>query len=357
MNSTGKKKIKKTSPKKKVKKKRFFGRGDVTPTEEAEKKDISKKLVYYKMVVIGLIFIIVAVGVLIRASIIDDLFWKSIITSIGSALLGIGVLSIVFDVFFKLETIKLFQKTLIDELDSQHHFVENGLTRLGDRDDLVYKDFFIDAQSKLKLQGISLPFMNTEHCEPIIVRRVLDKNDDVSIKILLLNPCSLLSYKRAQCKQYDSIEEFYDTLLYHIRRYFHIGNSIIKKSGKELDRNKYDVKLYSSLTYCSLLIQDNIVNISFFLENAKGASTKYFEMVKTDEKGDLYSTLEKHFDICWNNPNAISIFDPEFENRILSMNNSEKEILESKLPINGVINSNKKPSRNQKNSKAQEAAK
>ena len=100
----------------------------------------------------------------------------------------------------------------------------------------------------------------------------------------------------------------------------------LKEQGIDVSK-RYDIRIYSTIPTTSCAFNDSILNISFYDERVPATMTPVWIFERNDSEGNLYKYYQHNFDVIWQD--AISIFDKDFEKKVVQSYEEELKLVSS----------------------------
>lgn len=202
---------------------------------------------------------------------------------------------------------------------------DRELLQIGyNRNRINFVEMIASAKKKIDLLGLSLAPFTTEACISQMFDSITKK--DIRIRVLLLNPFSINTFKRDP--------ELYKGILplpLNIVESIIIFNRLkqrLEDEGKTHSKN-LEVKVHSDIPTVSCFFVDNILNISSYLTYRTGVKSPYLEIhwiEKVDEC--LYDVYLQNYELIF--AKSISIFKNGFIDEMIKVNKQESELLTDK---------------------------
>jgi hypothetical protein len=191
------------------------------------------------------------------------------------------------------------------------------------RGDIDFKNFIESSRGFLKIIGLSVPDITEEACRHKMMERLRTDNS-FEIQILLVNPKSIVAYKRAQAQTYKSPESFFNRVYYTIAELRDFKAVIDQEDG--IDSTHFDVRLYDVIPSSSCMITEDLVHVTPYVITNTGALSTFVVYEDTSSDNSVYDQYLRHFDNIWRN--SSSIFLESLEEIGKRVNEGETQIIE-----------------------------
>jgi hypothetical protein len=201
--------------------------------------------------------------------------------------------------------------SIVEEAGLSNYYTKRG--------DASLVDMIINSKKKLDLLGTSLPDMTSDRGW-MSLRQQLHQNTDLKVRILLLNPKSIMAYKKRNLNFYklswkNIIDDIYKSMNVFISIY-----KEFESQGKGISE-RYDVRLYITIPTTSCVFNDQFLNISFYDEKEPASMTPAWIYKRTENDDCLYNYYQRNFEIIWQS--SISVFDPDFDKKVEEITKKE----------------------------------
>ncbi len=180
-----------------------------------------------------------------------------------------------------------------------------------------------DSKKKLDYIGTSLPDMSSDQGY-MALRDKVKESKVIEVRILLLNPNSVMALKKNELYCYRrGWRKVSENIKTAIRAFKDIREEL--EPDDKTIKNRFDVRVYSTIPATSCVFNDNRLNITFYDENKPGSMAPAWELEKNDKHDGLYNYYQAHFEKIWKE--AISVFDKDFEKKSEGVLRKELNIL------------------------------
>jgi len=233
--------------------------------------------------------------------------FRGIFSSLGITFITSSTISLLVEIFIRLDIVDFMLEKIQTQLSSRNS-ADTGVVEFSlDRTGIDFDTIWHESKSFLKVMGISAnDILSSNHMH--LLKRRIRNEPNFSIKILLLNPWSIVAKRRSSIgvygTEFDCVKRIYSVMeeLKDAKRYLEKTNVSI---------SNIDVRLYDDFPSVSMIIDTENAIVATLTTVAQGGSSPYFiaKNIKTEEC--IYSLYSKHFDQIWED--AMSIFELDYK--------------------------------------------
>lgn len=225
-----------------------------------------------------------------------DALFKGILTSLGITFITSSTVSIIMEVFLRLDIVDFMSERMIRVLPSSIKGNTGVREFHRDRKNIDFKMFWSESKDFIKIIGVSSNDILASANFPIIKQK-LKENDSFTVQVLLLAPWSFTAEVRATAKVYKSHNEGIlktYTVITELRNFFeHLRN-------ENINPDRILLRLYDDIPSLSMVIDAKSAIVAPFMVVEFGGSSPYFIADNIDIDNSLYNMYIDHFDTIWN---------------------------------------------------------
>lgn len=255
-----------------------------------------KEIIEFKAFYFALVFAFTGVIFLLLGYIMNGVA-NDIFTALGITFLTSSTISIISEVFMKMDLIDFMSQKMISVMPLE---LKNdvGIKEFhSDRKNIDFKDFWKKANGMVKIIGVSSNDVLASANFPLIKQRLMEE-PELSVQVLLLSPWSFTAATRATAKGYQTQYE-------GIVKTHAVIQDILEFNNSWMIQRKHDsrleLRLYDDIPSLSMVIGSDYAIVAPFMVIEIGGSSPYYIVEKnTYQRGNLYDTYVEHFDTIWN---------------------------------------------------------
>lgn len=269
-----------------------------------EWKDI-KQILEFKTFYFALIFVLVGIIFLLLSYIGSEIFGqalKEIFLSLGITFLTSATISIISEVFMKMDLIDFMSQKMKSAIPEE--FKNNiGVKEFQlDRKNIDFKEFWKTISGNVKIIGVSSNDILASANFPLIRQR-LHEDKELTIQILLLSPWSFTARTRASAKGYQTKYEGITKTHAVIHDILEFNES---RQDNEKGKNRLQLRLYDDIPSLSMVIRKECAIVAPFMVIEIGGSSPYYIVMKNEfQNNSLYDGYVEHFDTIWTSATPI----------------------------------------------------
>ncbi|OLE55405.1 MAG: hypothetical protein AUG51_02810 [Acidobacteria bacterium 13_1_20CM_3_53_8] len=315
------------------------------PSLEDLKKVVTFKTFYLIIVValIGIVLILIDALIFPYTPTSPPSPFKGIFLALGATLLTTSTVSLLFELFMRLDVVD-FMTTKVTSVLPPNLTVESSFSAAGlvefqvNRTSLDFSSIAQNAPGYLKIIGFNANDILSPPNIYFVTER-LKTEREFSVKILIINPWSLMAQRRSEAKCYKSQPEFLRSV-WSVYQFLH--DLCEKLRTEKVGPARFDVRLYDTIPSLSMIIDSYRAMVTPILNIRTGGASPFFIVDKKLNPECPYEQYQGHFDDLWKNADPIT--DINFDSfyrltiqresvRVTDLPSSFKEWLERKLLV------------------------
>ncbi len=232
--------------------------------------------------------------------------WRGILLALGATFLTSSTVSIFFELFLRLDIVDFISSKILNSLPSTSVdtvFYQSGLSSFeNSRASLSFDSLAKGASGYLKIIGFSANDIFSAHTTHIISER-LKTEREFYVKVLIINPWSIMAQRRAEAIAYPAEKKFFGQVW---AAFTHSRDVFAELKATGIDESHAEARLYDVIPSVSMIIDSSKALVTPLVSTKTGGSSPCFIVKRTSSDKSPYSYYEKHFDWIWNNAQKIA---------------------------------------------------
>lgn len=232
--------------------------------------------------------------------------WKGILLALGVTLLTSSTVSLLFEVFMRLDIVDFVMSKLDDILSA---YLRNPSLQYSDllsfqtnRTSIDFDDLCKGASGYLKILGLSANDIISPHTAHLLIHRVVSEHE-FYIRILLINPWSIMAQRRSEAPTYGIQQEFFRKVWSALLQIQNVTDNL-RVLG--MGNTNFEVRFYDTIPSLSMIIDNSKAIVTPLISTKTGGSSPFFIVKNTSSAGSAYALYEQHFDTVWQNADPLS---------------------------------------------------
>ena len=233
--------------------------------------------------------------------------FKGIFSSLGITFVTSSTISFIIEIFMRIDIVDFMVSRMLKILPTELKKAAGVTEFNGNRANINFDEIWSKSEGFIKIIGLSANDILSPSRMPLLVKKI-KSNPVFPIQILLINPWSTMSMRRAESTVYGTKYECI-TRVYSIIVELKDVWENLKKAN--VDVSKIDVKIYDDIPSLSMIINENCAIVTPFTIASQGGSSPYFIAKNIETDDCVYNLYSEHFDLIWQR--AVSILDMNYD--------------------------------------------
>ncbi len=265
-------------------------------------KSIVSFKTFYLVIILALIGTVFILLEIILNPYLADTSWKGVLAAFGITFLTSSTVSLLFEIYLRLDIVDFISERVIKSLPIEQNS-NSGFIRFDrDRTALNFTSIWKESSDFLRIIGFSANDILSPSNTPLLLRKLTD-NPSFFLKVLIINPWSIMASRRAEASAYKTPNEF-------IRRVWSIFLETLDTSkqlnAEGIHRSRYEVRIYDDIPTLSMIIDKNTAVVTPIISTSLGGASPYYVVNDTRTSDCAYREYVKHFEYIWSSAEDIN---------------------------------------------------